>query len=243
MKAVRGHAPGEYRLTRDRAVWLFMLCSVLGYFIESADVFIGKGAPGRHGLLYGPLAPVYGAGALLFALLYPLFQNRNELFSFLLLCAAGAVFEYLCSFAQEKLFGTVSWEYTGFGLDWDGRTNLVLALCWGALGLFMIKIGYPLFCRGLDKVPRVLRTVVSLVLLVLLTCNLFLTGAAIWRQAERRSHVPASTPFSAFLDRTYPDDRLKEIFPNMKVVGDRGVKVDTLPLATNPGSVPKAPDW
>ena len=218
MKAAGREIRGQYRLNLNRIVWLFMLCSFLGYLIETVDVLVGKGAPGRQGLLYGPLAPVYGLGALLFALLYSLFRNRNELFSFVLLCAAGAVFEYLCSFMQEKLFGTVSWEYTGFGFDWDGRTNLVLALCWGALGLFMVKIGYPLFCRGLDKIPRGIQTAVSIMLLIFMIGNLFLSGAAIWRQAERREHVPPNGRFEVFLDKTYPDERLKKTFPNMKAV-------------------------
>lgn len=218
MKSDSAGRPEVFRLNLSRAVLLFTFCSVLGFFLEHIDVYAGGNAPGRQGLLYGPIAPIYGLGALLLALFYPQLKRRGDLFLFLFLSLAGAVFEYSCSFFQEKLFGTVSWEYSGVGLDWDGRTNLVLAFCWGALGLFFLRLGYPFFCRCLEKIPKAPRTVAAWTLLFFMAGNLFLSGAAIWRQAERRNHLPPRTALAAFLDKTYPDERLREIFPNMRVV-------------------------
>ena len=65
----------------------------------------------------------------------------------------GGMVEYLCSFVQEVSFGTLSWEYSGTFMNLNGRTNLMFAFFWGALGLLWMQVFYPLLLSGFPKRP------------------------------------------------------------------------------------------
>ena len=202
-----------------RLVLLFTCGSLLGFLMESLQSWISLGyVENRQGLLYGPFTPIYGLGALLFALVFPLLRSRPAGAVFLLTGALGALFEYLCSLIQETAFGTISWEYSDVGLDWNGRTNLILALCWGGLGVFFIQGFYPRFTRFLSRQRRPGKRALTLLLLCFFLTNSLLSAAALIRQDQRRSCRPAVSSVSLFLDRTYPDEVLEKTFPNMQVV-------------------------
>ena len=202
-----------------RLAFLFLLGSLLGFLMESLQSWLDLGyVENRQGLLYGPFTPIYGLGALLFAFLFPLLRHCPVGVVFLLTGAVGAVFEYLCSLVQETAFGTLSWDYSNIGLDWDGRTNLILALCWGGLGVFFVRFFYPLLTRFLIRQRRPGKRALTAFLLCFFLTNGFLSTAALVRQDQRRSDLPAVSAFSVFLDDVYPDVVLKEIFPNMTAV-------------------------
>ncbi|MCI8538514.1 MAG: putative ABC transporter permease [Oscillospiraceae bacterium] len=202
-----------------RLVWLFTLSSLAGFWLESLQSWIDLGyVENRQGLLYGPFTPIYGLGAVLFALAFPVLRTRQAGLIFLITGAAGALFEYGCSLFQETAFGTISWEYSNIGLDWHGRTNLILALCWGGLGVFFTLAFYPAFARHMDCQPRRGRRLLTLVLLCFFLSNGLLSAAALVRQNQRRADVPAFSAVSAFLDLHFPDGRMEATFPNMSVV-------------------------
>lgn len=202
-----------------RLVWLFTLSSLAGFWLESLQSWMDLGyVENRQGLLYGPFTPIYGLGALLFALAFPVLRTRQAGLIFAVTGAAGALFEYLCSLFQETFFGTISWEYSNIGLDWHGRTNLILALCWGGLGVFFTLAFYPAFARCVDRQSRRGRRILTLLLLCFFLSNSLLSAAALVRQNQRRADVPAFSPVSTFLDLHFPDERLGETFPNMAAV-------------------------
>ena len=187
--------------------------------MESLQSWLSLGyVESRQGLLYGPFTPIYGLGALVFASLFPALHSRPAEWIFVVTGAAGAVFEYLCSLVQEHLFGTISWEYSSIGLDWDGRTNLILALCWGGLGVFFGLVFYPWFARFLTEQPLRGKRTVSALLLLFFLSNGLLSAAALLRQDQRRDQLPAVTAAALFLDRAYPDEALDRIFPSMMVI-------------------------
>ena len=55
----------------------------------------------------------------------------------------GGAFEYFCSWLQETVLGTVSWDYTGYPFNLNGRINLLYCLFWGALALVWVKEVFP----------------------------------------------------------------------------------------------------
>ncbi len=205
--------------TLHQLVFLFTFCSLLGFLMESLQSWLNLGyVENRQGLLYGPFTPIYGLGALLFALVFPLLRNQPVGAVFFLTGALGAVFEYLCSLVQETAFGTISWEYSNIGLDWDGRTNLILALCWGGLGVFFVRFFYPRFSHFLPRQQRPGKRALTVLLVCFFLTNSLLSAAALVRQDQRRSDLPAIGAFAAFLDEAYPDEVLEATFPNMRVV-------------------------
>jgi uncharacterized membrane protein len=204
-----------------RAVWLFCACCMAGFLLESLESLISLGyIQNRQGLLYGPFTPVYGTGALAFMLFFPLLKNRPWPVIFAATTLLGTIVEYLWSWAQEALYGTLFWDYRQLPFQLNGRVNLLFGLFWGALGLLLLKWIYPPFCAFVDRLPRRGKTLVTLVLMVLLAADVTLSSWAFTRQKERQHAVAASSPVEVFLDSTYPDDWMKTQFPNMKLNTD-----------------------
>ena len=79
----------------------------------------------------GPFAPVYGIGTLAFYLILPKFKKMWQVF--LVSGVLGGVTEYLCSYFQEKLFGTISWDYSNQLLNFNGRTSILYCIVLGSI--------------------------------------------------------------------------------------------------------------
>lgn len=93
-----------------RLFWIFIIGSVVGFIYENILVLFQKGHfELRQGLLYCPLIPVYGVGAVIYELIVPKMKNTVEVFVDTMFL--GGVTEYICSYLQEVLFGTISWDY------------------------------------------------------------------------------------------------------------------------------------
>ena len=56
-------------------IYIFSICSVIGYFVEIGYVFLVVGKIVNRGMLYGPYCPIYGFGGIL---LYLLFYNLKK---------------------------------------------------------------------------------------------------------------------------------------------------------------------
>ena len=110
--------------------WVFIIGCLAGYILEVTWHFIlTRGFQTRQGLIYGPFAPVYGLGTLAFYLVLPKIKNIFNIFWVSALL--GGITEYLCSYFQEKLFGTISWDYSGLFMNLDGRTSITDRILWG----------------------------------------------------------------------------------------------------------------
>ena len=132
--------PFAFGMNFTKLFWIFFIGCLAGFVLEECwAFFIAHQIELRVGLVYGPFQPIYGGGAAIITLcLYKLYK-QDDIVIFVASGIIGAAFEYLCSWGQEMLFGTVSWDYSGTPFNIDGRTNLMFALIWGTLGLIWIK--------------------------------------------------------------------------------------------------------
>ena len=120
--------------------------------------------------------------------------------------------EYLCGVILRAATGMQAWDYSDQFLNIQGLVSLRMTLVWGLLGL-----GFDRFLLGpLGKVlPLMNRPVLNLlcaVLTVFLAVDLSLTAACVLRWANRHRHRPAANRFSAWLDRHYPDWKMRQKF-------------------------------
>lgn len=202
-----------------RLCWLFALASMAGFLLESAESLVSLGyVQNRQGLLYGPFTPVYGAGAVALALLWPALRHRGKAFCFLAAALVGTGVEYLWSWGQERWFGAVFWDYHHFPLHLDGRVNLPFALFWGLLGLAFWQWVWPRFSHCQSAASRYGVGLVSVVLTLLLLSDGILSAAALYRQAQRQEQAAAVSPLALYLDEVWPDEALARRFPTMRRV-------------------------
>ena len=205
--------------------YLFMLGSFIGTLLETlwALLLIGQ-IEVRVGMVYGPLIPVYGGGAcFLTIILYKLYKLSDTLI-FVISAVVGAGFEYFCSWFQETLFGTVSWDYSNTPLNLNGRTNLMYALIWGFLGLVWVRYLYPWASKFIEKMPKKTGSVVTTFLIIFMFFNSVMSVSATYRWTQRNKGNDPKTSFGKYLDKSFDDEKMNFLFPNMQKVEDEGVQ-------------------
>lgn len=204
-----------------KLLWVFINASILGYVVETLFCLATRGViESRQGLIYGPFSQVYGFGAVLLVLLLTPLTKKNDRWLFMGSALVGGGFEFLCSYIQEKIFGSVSWEYSQQAFSIGGRTSITYMFFWGILGLVFMKGIYPMLSQLIDKIPKRQGLFFSWVFIITLSVNMFLSGTAVYRWSRRAEQVPPANAYEAFLDRQYPDERLEAIYPNMTILNN-----------------------
>lgn len=215
--------PFAFGMNLTKLFWIFFIGCIAGFILEEFwAFFIMHVVELRVGLVYGPFQPIYGGGAAIITLcLYKLYK-QNSFVIFLASGFLGAAFEYLCSLGQELIFGTVSWDYSDTPFNLDGRTNLMFAVIWGFLGLIWIKFIYPTMSRWIEKIPKRIGGILTILLACFLIFDAFLSCAALIRADERSQNIPATTSLQIFLDEHLDDRYLAMVYPNMQKVNEDG---------------------
>ncbi len=197
----------------EKIFWIFIIGCVFGCLVEVLNHFIHYGNfVSRSGLIYGPLNPVYGFGVVIFVLF--LSKIKNPILIFIGGMLLGGGFEYVCSFVQEKVFGTISWDYSHQLFNIGGRTSLKYMLIWGVLALIFMKFVYPILSNLIEKIPVKIGRILTVILVVFVIFDAVISIIACLRQSERAMGEEASNRVEVFLDKHYPDERLNKIFEN-----------------------------
>lgn len=193
--------------------WVFVIVCIIGYIYESVlSVFQSGAFCSRQGLLLGPFIPVYGLGAIM--LMATLSKIKNWKMAFLVSAIVGGTVEFLYSFIQEKLFGTVSWTYYEYFMNFQGRTSIIHAIFWGILGIVFMKWIYPYLSNLIEKIPNKFGIGFSYLLVTFMALNIFLTIVVSLRQQKRIDNVPPQNVLDQFCDTYYPNERLDQIYSN-----------------------------
>lgn len=197
--------------------WVFFLGCFGGVVIETLWCIITRGHyESRVGLIYGPFNLVYGFGALVLTYCLYKYRNRSAVYSFIGGFVSGSVVEYLCSFFQEMAFGSTSWDYSSMPFNLHGRICLEYSIFWGILGVLWIKTIYPILATWILKIPNKIGKPLTVLLLVFMLFDSFLSGAAVFRWYERTQNKPAANTFETRLDEHYPDSRMEKIYANLE---------------------------
>lgn len=216
-------AAADRPLTAYRVLWLFLISGFAGDFIEVVFWLITRGELiSRSSLVYGPFNLVWGLAALLLTLAFHRMSDRSVGRIFMTGTVLGGLYEYICSWVQEILFGACFWDYRHLPLNIHGRINLVFCLFWGIAALVWVRFLYPALCVFIDRVPRQRGRQVVRVAALFLVCSTALSAAALFRMNQRRRDIPASGVVTRFLDETYPDSLLKARYPNMGILDEIG---------------------
>ena len=202
-----------------KLVLIFMIGSFIGYIVEMLYCYLKNGRfESRKGVIYGPFSPVYGFGAIVFTILLYRLEHFNAFIIFVVSAVVGAIFEYICSFVQEKTIGTISWQYNKTPLNLGGRTSGLYALYWGVLGLIFLRHTLPYIEIKIDEIPTELAILIAFTFGIFITIDLIISALAVRRQSSRAHGKKTRNHIDIFLDKHYPDERLKKIYHNMIVI-------------------------
>lgn len=201
--------------------WVFIIGSIIGYIIEMIVGLVQNGHfVSRQGLLYGPFIQVYGVGLVVYYLILSNIKLKNNIRVFLLSMIMGGVVEYLFSYFQELFFGTVSWDYSNLLFNINGRTSLLHCVYWGTGGVLFVKFILPIVDKLNTFIENTKFKYITTVLIIFISFDIVISSLAGARQLERRENIPAQNNIDIFFDKNYPDDKLKQIYSNAKIIDD-----------------------
>ena len=199
---------------------LLLVCfvgSFAGVVMESLWCLLRNGYPeSRAGLVYGPFNLLYGMGAVALTLALYRFRNRGPWLSFLGGMIVGSVVEYVCSWGQEVLFGSRSWDYSHIPFNINGRICLLYSCFWGVLGVLWIKDLYPRMAKWILKLSNKAGKIVAWCALLFLVFNAAVSLTSVWRWSERVHDIPPGNAFWELIDKRFPDERMERIYANME---------------------------
>ncbi|MBR1883839.1 MAG: putative ABC transporter permease [Clostridia bacterium] len=210
-------AEGYYNFYK--LVLLFALGCFIGDLYEVLLHFIKNGElVQRRGVIYGPFNPVYGFGLLLMVLLLGRVKRNFKIFIYG--SVIGGVFEYMCSFIQEKVFGTYAWDYSDLFLNINGRTTVIYAMFWGVLALGVIKVIVPLMSLWIEKIPVKFGKAFTICLAVFLVWDMSISCLAAERDYRRQLNLEAKNVIDIYLDEYYPEEVIRKVYQNSKYITD-----------------------
>ncbi len=206
--------------------WIFLIGSIFGTYYEQILHLVSHYYQYhefewvlRRGVIYGPISPVYGAGAVLYTLLL-MKKEHSDFGIFLKGALIGGGFEYGISFLQETFLGTVSWNYKGRFLNINGRTTIPYMMVWGLIALVFARILYPFLSRCIESFPVSFGVSFTKILIVLLCVDFFISWGALFRQQFRHKGYEPITFLGEFFDQHYDDEMLRKYYTNMQFVRD-----------------------
>ena len=212
--------------------WIFVVACIAGLIIETiwhmtVDEF--GVYQDRAGLLYGPFSPIYGVGAVLFAIILNRFHDKNPIIIFLSSAVIGGAFEYFVSWFMEVAFGIVAWDYTGTFLNINGRTNFMFMCIWGLLGLLWVKFVVPWLLKFINKIPWNWRYAVTGICTVLMVVDCVLTLSAFdcwYKRSAGTMDYEHQTAIEAFCNEDYDDEFMENRFQSMTMNTDSASRAD-----------------
>lgn len=193
--------------------WIFIIGSIFGFFAEMIySTVYTRMIVIRQGLIYGPFVQVYGMGAIAYYLLISKVKDPKD--TFFTGMIMGGILEYLCSFFQEILFGTISWDYSRQFMNFNGRTCLLYCFYWGIIAVMFLKIIYPWLEKIEPMIHKKSVRIFTIFFMLFMIYDIGISCMAASRQQERHNDIPAKNQIDIYLDNTYPDEYLDKIYNN-----------------------------
>lgn len=197
--------------------WIFVVSSILGFFLEGIVVVIQKGYWENHAsLIWGPFCTIYGIGAVMVYLLGLLFSKKNLVIQFVFYMLAAALLEYMASYFQQLFFGTIGWNYENHTWNIHGRTSVSMAIAWGILGILLVKLLVPRYVYCYKKIQGRMLLIITWIFLIFLLINMAASGIAVKRWGDRRQNLPPKNGLERYFDQEYDDTTMKRIFHNTR---------------------------
>lgn len=158
--------------------FFFFIYSFAGWCIEVCCAAIQKRKFVNRGFVNGSLCPIYGSGAVLFAVFLPELKEA-PFFLFLAGAILASILEFTTGALLEKLFHRKWWDYSNIRWNYEGYVCLPFSLGWGVCAVVLNMFLNPLLVKLLRIMPRLLMVIIMIALTVALVLDTVGTTLAI----------------------------------------------------------------
>ena len=205
--------------TLVKCYWIFLVGSFIGCLIEELWCFVkNKCFQIRSSLVHLPLIPIYGLASLFIVMIADK-VGYNLWKVFVIGALVATLVEYVCSYVQEKVFHTKSWDYSGFRFNLNGRVNLVYSFGFGIFSVLLIKQIKKLVLLMELHINDNLFYIITLIVFIIFIWDVVMSSLACYRQRMRKEGKEANNWLDRHLDKKYSDERLDKIYNNSVYVG------------------------
>lgn len=89
---------------------------------------------------------------------------------------------------------------------------------WGFLSVVYIRIIFPWISGLIDRLQLKSNRFLTIIITIFLLFDISISSIAVFRWNERDKGIAPSNPLYSWIDERYPDEAMKEIYPNMNFV-------------------------
>ena len=146
-----------------KAFYIFIIYSILGWFMEVIIVSTKKRKLTNRGFLIDPWCPIYGFGALFITVLLKKYYE-DPLVLFIMSFLLGSILEYVTSYIMEKIFHARWWDYSDHKFNVNGRISLITSLGFGFLGLILVYVFNPFFLKIVMNIPSIVLNIIMIII-------------------------------------------------------------------------------
>ena len=205
--------------TLVKCFWVFLIGSFMGCIIEEIWCLIrNKCFQIRSSLIHMPLIPIYGFASLIIVLIADR-AGYNLWKVFIVGAVVATIVEYSCSYIQEKIFHTKSWDYSNYKFNLNGRVNLVYSIGFGLFSVLLIKQINNAVLLMDAHTNDILFYIMTLVVFLFFIFDVIVSSFACYRQRMRKEGIESKNIFEKYIDRKYPDSKLDKIYNNSVYIG------------------------
>ena len=152
----------------------FILYSIFGWIYETLYCSLKSLKWDDRGMLIGPYCPIYGVGAVLDVLIC---SHLHSAWAVFWVCFFGSVLlESSTSYATERLFHAVWWDYSDIPFNIKGRVCLPCALSFGAAGILVLYGIHPYIAALTDAIPLFWQEAAALLFMAVFAADCALTA-------------------------------------------------------------------
>ena len=145
-----------HKITLTNIIYIFMLCAILGWFVEVGYVYLINGKIVSRGMTYGPYCSIYGVGAVILYLMFHSIPRTKKYipYTFVVSGITMGAFELICGLGFKHIFGIEMWSYDGQFLEIMNYTTVPILIGWGILGTMFVFWLQPLLFKIISLIPQ-----------------------------------------------------------------------------------------
>lgn len=145
----------------------FVIYAFFGWICEVIYCSIISKKFVNRGVLFLPVCPIYGFGALIVTFISKPF-NDYFILVFIIGIISTTLVEFLTSYLLERIFGLRLWDYSHYKFNFMGRVCLLNSLLFGLMVLAVVYGINPILISFLNNIEQSLKNILSLSFFIIL---------------------------------------------------------------------------
>lgn len=157
---------------------LFFIYSFIGWCVEVGVAAVRRKKFINRGFIMGPLCPIYGLGAVAFAIFLPELKE-NLFFLFLGGVILASFIEFVTGVLLEKIFRKKWWDYSEYRFNFEGYVCLQYSLLWGVFAVLLVWFVNPFLVSIIRFIPHLAGVIAFWILGGILAADVISTSFAL----------------------------------------------------------------